>query len=62
MKVLDGDVNIHSDVFKSNLEAMKSINEDLDNKIHNILQGGGEKANQRHLGRGKLLGKHYTLL
>jgi len=57
MKVLDGEVNIHSDAFKKNLEEMNKINEDLDSKIHKILKGGGEKANLKHKERGKLLGK-----
>lgn len=56
MKILDGDVNIHSDIYKKNYEEMAKINEDLDNKIHTILQGGGEKANERHISRGKLKG------
>lgn len=60
MKVLDGDVNIHSDLFKKNYEDMKRINEDLDSKINVILQGGGEAYNKRHLSRGKFLGKPCT--
>jgi 3-methylcrotonyl-CoA carboxylase beta subunit len=49
-------VNVNSDIFKSNIEAMAKTNKDLDDKLKQILQGGGEKANQRHLDRGKLLG------
>lgn len=56
MKVLDGDVNVNSDIFKRNYESMAQINQDLDSKISSILNGGGEAANKRHLSRGKFLG------
>lgn len=62
MKVLDGDVNIHSDVFKANLKAMHQINTDLDSKMHVIMQGGGEVANKRHQDRGKLLGRSQIIV
>ena len=61
MKVLDGDVNINSDIYKKNYEEMSKINEDLNNKIHKILQGGGEKANKRHEERGKLKGNTFII-
>ncbi|CAI2362752.1 unnamed protein product [Moneuplotes crassus] len=54
MKVLDGDVNLHSPIFKQNLEEMKAINDDLDAKVHTILQGGGEIAQQKLVERKKL--------
>lgn len=54
MKVLDGDVNVHSPIFKQNLEEMKEINNDLESKIQTILQGGGERAVQRLKDREKL--------
>jgi hypothetical protein len=57
MKVLDGDVNIHSDTYKQNLEDMHQINTDLDTKMNLILQGGGERAQQRLVDRGKLKSK-----
>lgn len=57
MKVLDGDVNIHSDIFKQNLADMQQINGDLESKISTILQGGGESAQKRLLDRGKFKGK-----
>lgn len=61
MKVLDGEINIHSDIFKKNLEEMNKINQDLDSKISEILKGGGEQANLRHKKRGKLLGKPLSI-
>jgi len=58
MKVLDGDVNIHSPIFKQNLEEMTSINEDLESKINTILQGGGKRAQDRLVQRKKMKGKY----
>lgn len=62
MKVIDGDVNVNSDIFKRNYESMAQINQDLDAKIGTILNGGGEAANKRHLGRGKFLGTSFQLI
>ena len=56
MKVLDGDVNINSDIFKKNYESMKQMNEDLEEKVKYALDGGRDAAIERHLSRGKFLG------
>ena len=48
-------LNIKSQDFLANAEHMQGQVSDLEEKIAEIKLGGGEKANQRHIGRGKLL-------
>ena len=48
-------LNTKSQDFLANAEHMQGQVSDLENKIAQIKLGGGEKANQRHLDRGKLL-------
>ncbi len=55
MPVLENHVNPRSEEFQANAKAMQALMEDLKEKIQHIAQGGGEKACQRHLARGKLL-------
>jgi 3-methylcrotonyl-CoA carboxylase beta subunit len=56
MKLLNGDINVNSDIYKKNFDEMHKINVDLNEKLKKILQGGGEKANKKHLAKGKFLG------
>ncbi len=55
MTVLKSSVDTRSDLFAGNAAAMKDAVADLREKVAQIEQGGGEKARDRHLGRGKLL-------
>lgn len=48
-------INAQSQEFQENVAHMQTQVDDLKNVIAKINQGGGEKANQRHLSRGKLL-------
>ena len=48
-------INPNSQTYADNAEHMQQQVNDLRDKIAQINQGGGEKANQRHLSRGKLL-------
>jgi 3-methylcrotonyl-CoA carboxylase beta subunit len=55
MTVLKSSVDTRSDLFAGNAAAMKDAVADLREKVAQIEQGGGAKARDRHLGRGKLL-------
>jgi len=44
-----------SDAFRANDLAMRALVDDLHAQVMRIKQGGGEKARERHLARGKLL-------
>ena len=55
MPVLHSTINVKSDTFVANSEAMQALVDDLLAKIEQITQGGGEKAAERHISRGKLL-------
>ncbi len=55
MTVLKSSLDTRSDLFAGNAAAMKDAVADLREKVAQIEQGGGEKARDRHLGRGKLL-------
>ena len=55
MPVLRSSINTKSETFIANAEHMRAQVNDLLEKINKISQGGGEKAAQRHISRGKLL-------
>ncbi|MEG3766059.1 carboxyl transferase domain-containing protein [Alteromonas sp. 14N.309.X.WAT.G.H12] len=55
MPVIRSSINTKSDRFLQNAAHMQKQVDDLYEKIQKIKQGGGEKAAQRHLARGKLL-------
>src|SRR5215469_7890160 len=55
MTVLATTVDLRSDAFEANAEAMRALVEDLQEKVAAIREGGGAEARRRHLGRGKLL-------
>lgn len=48
-------INTQSQDFKDNQEHMQNQVTELKDLVSKICEGGGEKANQRHLARGKLL-------
>jgi len=55
MTVLKSNLNSRSEDFKANAAHMASLISDLNEKIAVIKQGGGERAREKHLARGKLL-------
>ena len=55
MPQIKSKANPNSEAFHSNVEAMKSLVSHLQETVAKIAQGGGEKSQQRHLARGKLL-------
>ncbi|ABV88118.1 Propionyl-CoA carboxylase [Shewanella pealeana ATCC 700345] len=52
---LSSRINARSDEFKAKFDDMTAVVQDLKLKLHQIEQGGGEVARNRHLSRGKLL-------
>ncbi len=55
MAVLKTNVNVRGDDAKANAAAMTDLIKDLESKVAKIKQGGGERARERHVSRGKLL-------
>jgi len=55
MSVLKSAIDTRSDDFQANRQAMEALVEDLKEKVAAIKQGGGERARQKHLDRGKML-------
>ena len=55
MSVIKSSISTRSDDFAQNRESMLALVRDLKDKVETVKQGGGEKARQRHLDRGKLL-------
>jgi len=55
MSRLQTQVNTRSDEFQGNRESMAALVADLREKVAGIAEGGGERAREKHLGRGKLL-------
>jgi 3-methylcrotonyl-CoA carboxylase beta subunit len=54
MPILDSSIDPRGDNFRSNAEAMQSLVSDLRAKVTGISRGGGERARERHIARGKL--------
>ena len=55
MSVIKSSVSTRSEDFAQNRESMLALVRDLKDGVETVKQGGGEKARQRHLDRGKLL-------
>ncbi|MBY0431189.1 MAG: methylcrotonoyl-CoA carboxylase [Rhodospirillales bacterium] len=55
MSVLKSSINPRSEEFRANSAAMAALVADLRDKIAQVKQGGGAKARDKHLARGKLL-------
>src|SRR5712675_712703 len=55
MSVLKSQLNPRSSEFRTNSDRMKSLVEDLKNKIETVSQGGDAAARDRHVARGKML-------
>jgi acetyl-CoA carboxylase carboxyltransferase component len=54
MRVLPTNVNTASDAFRANLDAMHRLETDLQARLEQAREGGGERATGRHRGLGKL--------
>ena len=55
MSRIETQINTRSDEFQANRELMTTLVADLREKVAGIAEGGGERAREKHLGRGKLL-------
>jgi len=55
MAVIKSKINTRSPEFQQNRVAMCALVDDLKKLVEQVKQGGGERAQQRHLARGKLL-------
>src|SRR6056297_1059564 len=55
MTVLQSNLNPRDEAFQKNSDHMQAQVDDLGRLVATIREGGGEKAQQRHLSRGKLL-------
>jgi 3-methylcrotonyl-CoA carboxylase beta subunit len=55
MNVLRSRANPGSDEFRANAAANHALVDDLNAELKRVRQGGGERARERHVGRGKLL-------
>jgi len=55
MPTLATKLNPRSDEFKTNAAAMRALVDDLNAQLEKIVQGGGDAARAKHVGRGKLL-------
>ncbi len=55
MAVIKSKINTRSQEFQDNTAAMRELVSDLKQLVAEVKQGGGERSQQRHLARGKLL-------
>ncbi|MDE2299987.1 MAG: methylcrotonoyl-CoA carboxylase, partial [Burkholderiales bacterium] len=55
MPVLASKLSTRSDDFKANAAAMRALVDDLNARLAQVAQGGGDAARAKHLARGKLL-------
>ncbi|MCU0929540.1 MAG: methylcrotonoyl-CoA carboxylase, partial [Burkholderiaceae bacterium] len=55
MPTLTSRLQPRSEEFKASAAAMRALVDDLNAKLANVAEGGGEAARAKHLGRGKLL-------
>ena len=55
MSKLQSNINVRTQAYKANAAAMSDLIEDLNQKCEAVRAGGGERARERHLSRGKLL-------
>ena len=55
MSRIESQLDTGGEEFRANAEHMRGLVDDLERTVARILQGGGEAAQERHRGRGKLL-------
>ena len=57
MSILETRLNVRSQEFRDNADAMRASVEDLEQKVAEVRLGGGEAYQERHQSRGKLLAR-----
>jgi 3-methylcrotonyl-CoA carboxylase beta subunit len=57
MNVLESTLNSRSEEFRSNADRMQTLVDDLQSQVQEVRLGGGEKYQERHRSRGKLLAR-----
>jgi len=57
MSTIQSKANVRSEEFASNSKHMQGLVDDLSLRIEEVRNGGGEKSQQRHVERGKLLAR-----
>ncbi len=55
MSIIKSTVSVRSEEFQANAAAMQQAVDVAEAAAHTAMQGGGEQARERHIGRGKLL-------
>jgi 3-methylcrotonyl-CoA carboxylase beta subunit len=55
MMAIQSKVDLRSEEFRTNAQAMRALVEELRRKVQEVAQGGPEEARRRHLARGKRL-------
>jgi len=55
--VIKSKCDVNSEKYKENYDEMKKLIDALNSKAQTVLQGGGDKAIQRHTSKGKLLAR-----
>ena len=55
MAVINSKINTKSSDYENNYQSMQAVVDNLKSTLDSIAKGGGEKACQRHINRGKLL-------
>ena len=55
MGILNSRINTRTEEFSANAEHLQAQVDDLKARLETIKEGGGEKARERHISRGKLL-------
>ena len=57
MSIIKSALNVRSEEFRANAAAMRTLVDDLRDKVAQVARGGSEEARARHLARGKLLAR-----
>ena len=55
MPIIKSQINVRSQSFQENAEAMQQQIDDLNKQLAIAIKGGSESSRQRHVSRGKLL-------
>lgn len=55
MPIIKSQINVRSQAFQENAQAMQQQIDDLNEQLAIVVKGGSESSRQRHIGRGKLL-------
>src|SRR3546814_8222196 len=60
MSALTSQLDTRSAAFRDNAAQMQALVDDLKAKVLQIKQGGGDKAREKHLSRGKKIGRAHV--